>query len=191
MNHIRLEKKGLRGLAIAESFRVNDSKSTLAGVIMRRDFVIDGFAFGQATLRGDDATTSIIKMYESLNRQDVSFLILSGLIISMYNIIDIKKLHDEIGIPIIAVTYKESVGLDAAIKHHFPGSHESKISQYAKLEPRTEIILHTGNVIFIRTEGCPIKDAEKLLNSLTLQGAIPEPLRVAQLLAYSVLRSKS
>jgi len=46
MRHLHLEKKGLRGLAIAESFAQNSEKSILAGIVMRRDFVIDGFVFG-------------------------------------------------------------------------------------------------------------------------------------------------
>jgi len=65
MNHIRLEKKGLRGLAVAESFRESDKTSTLAGVVMRRDFVIDGFVLGSTTLEGDDSTDEIISMYEN------------------------------------------------------------------------------------------------------------------------------
>lgn len=186
MNHIRLEKKGLRGLAIAESFRENDTTSILAGVVMRRDFIIDGFVFGKATIEGDDATDTIISMYEKLARQDISFVLISGLIISMYNIVDIKKLQKEIMIPIIGVTYEESDGIEDAIKHHFP-NFESKITQYRKLGPRTKVSLHTKYDIYLRVEGCKVEEAKKLLDALTLQGAIPEPLRVAQLLAKAEL----
>lgn len=187
MNHIRLEKKGLRGLAVAESFRETDRVSSLAGVVMRRDFVIDGFVFGKATIEGDDATDAIISMYEKLARQDISFILLSGLIISMYNIVDIKKLWKETKIPIVGVTYEESGGIEDAIKHHFPISYESKISQYKKLGPRTEISLHTKHEIYLRLEGCRVNEAKKLLDSFTLQGAVPEPLRVAHLLAKAEL----
>ena len=69
MNHIRLEKKGLRGIAIAESFRDTDTTSKLAGVVMRRDFIIDGFVFGHAKLEGDDATESILTMYNKLKNK--------------------------------------------------------------------------------------------------------------------------
>ena len=80
MNHLHLEKKGLRGLAIAESFREGSKMSNLAGVVMRRDLVIDGFVFGKTTIEGDDATDVIVSMYERLNRQDISFILLSGLV---------------------------------------------------------------------------------------------------------------
>ncbi len=190
MNHLRLEKKGLRGLAIAESFRETDLKSKLAGVVMRRDFVIDGFVFGNATIEGDDATDAMISMYEKLDRNDISFILVSGLIISMYNIVDMMKLWKKIKMPIIGVTYGESDGMEEAIRHHFPDSYESKIKQYRNLGTRTKISLHTKHDIYLRVEGCDIREAKKLLDTFTLQGAVPEPLRVAQILAKAELDLK-
>jgi uncharacterized protein len=188
MRPLHLEKKGLRGLAIAESFHQNSEKSILSGLVMRRDFVIDGFVFGTATLDGDDATDSILKMYDELNRPDISYILISGVIISLYNIVDIKKIHEKLQIPIIGVTYNESEGIDSAIKHHFPNSYESKIQQYQKLGNRDKITLHTSSDIFVRRQGCDLPEVKHLLNELTIQGSFPEPLRVAQLLAKSLLQ---
>ena len=183
MNHLHIEKKGLRGLAIAESFQEGDKISTLAGVVMRRDFIIDGFVFGQTTIEGNDATDSILQMYKKLHRDDISFLIISGLIISMYNIVNIKKIWNELKIPIIGVTYEDSNGIEAALKYHFPESHASKLEEYHKLGQRTKISLHTGHDLYVRIEGCTIDETKNLLNALTIQGSIPEPLRVAHMLA--------
>ena len=183
MNHLHIEKKGLRGLAIAESFRENNKNSTLAGVVMRRDFVIDGFVFGQTTIEGSDATDSILKMHQKLNRDDISFVMISGLVISMYNIVDIKKIWNTLKIPIIGVTYDDSKGIEVAIKYHFPKSYQYKIEEYNKLGPRTEIRLHTGHDLYLRIEGCTLPETKSLLDTFTLQGAVPEPLRVAHMLA--------
>ena len=186
MSPIHLEKKGLRGLVIAESFKQGDKRSRLAGVVMRRDFVIDGFVFGHCTVGGDDATDSIIKMYSKLGRDDINFVLVSGLIIAMYNIIDVTTLRKETGLPVIGVTYEDSKGIESAIKYHFPDSYEQKIEKYCKLGKRSKIRLHTGYDLYLRTEGCTTKEAQKLLDHFTLQGSIPEPLRVAQLLAKSL-----
>lgn len=187
MRSLHLEKKGLRGLAIAESFLPNSSNSIFSGIVMRRDFVIDDFVFGNATLGGDDATDSILKMYDELDRPDVSYVLISGLIVSMYNIIDIKKLFDVLKIPIIGVSYHDSLGIEDALKHHFPNSHESKILEYKKLSKREKITLHTSHDIFVRREGCTLNDVKHLLNDLTIHGSVPEPLRVSQLLAKKLL----
>ena len=188
MRHLHLEKKGLRGLAIAESFTQNSKNSVLAGVVMRRDFVIDGFVFVKATLEGSDATDEILKMYKKLSRPDISYLLISGIIISMYNIVDLKKISETLDLPVIGITYQESEGIEDAIKHHFPDSYESKISQYKNLEEREKITLHTSYDVYVRREGCSLSDVQHLLDELTLQGSFPEPLRVAQMLAKTLLK---
>ena len=45
------EMKGIRVLGIAESFRKTNACSTLAGIVMRRDLVIDGMVFGNVRLQ--------------------------------------------------------------------------------------------------------------------------------------------
>ena len=104
MRSLHLEKNGIRGLAISESFRQDSEKSVLAGIIMSNDFVIDGFVLGNTTIKGDDATDQIISMYKKLERPDICYIIISGIIISLYNMVDIKKIYDTLMIPVIGVT---------------------------------------------------------------------------------------
>ncbi len=190
MRHLHLEKKGIRGLAIAESFSQNSKKSILSGIVMSTDLVIDGFVFGHSTVGGDDATDAILEMYEKLDRQDVSFLLISGIVISLYNIIDMKRISEKIGLPVIGVTYEGSSGIEDAIKHHFPESYKSKLTEYSKLESRKKITLHTSYNLYVRNEGCTVLEAKQLLDKITLQGSIPEPLKITQLLANTLLKSK-
>jgi endonuclease V-like protein UPF0215 family len=150
---------------------------------MRRDLVIDGITFGNSTVAGDDATDSIISMYDSLVRNDISCILLDGLVISMYNIIDGERVLSKTGLPVIAITFEDSQGLDETIKHHFPESWQLKLAQYGKLGIRERITLKTGKSLFIRYWGINQRKALALLNSFTLQGSIPEPIRVAKLAA--------
>ena len=157
---------------------------------MSTDLIIDGFVVGHSTVGGDDATDAILSMYESLDRQDVSFLLISGIVISLYNIVDVKRISEKIGLPVIGVTYKDSDGIEKAIKHHFPESYESKLSEYSALGQREKITLHTSHDLYIRNEGCTVLEATQLLNKLTVQGSFPEPLRIAQMLANTLLKAK-
>ena len=190
MRHLHLEKKGIRGLAIAESFSQSSKKSILSGIVMSTDLVIDGFVFGHSTVGGDDATDAILEMYEKLDRQDISFLLISGIVISLYNIIDMKRISEKIGLPVIGVTYEESSGIEDAIKHHFPESYKSKLTAYSKLESCKKITLHTSYNLYVRNEGCTVLETKQLLDKITLQGSIPEPLKITQLLANTLLKSK-
>ena len=108
----------------------------------------------------------------------------------MYLPIDVKKISEKIGLPVIGVTYEDSKGIEDAIKHHFPKSYDSKLIEYSKLGTREKITLHTSYDLFIQNEGCTISEATRLLDKLTLQGSVPEPLRISQLLANTLLKSK-
>jgi len=163
----------------------------LVGVVMRRDLVIDGMVFGRATIKGDDATGSIISMYHSLTRDDINCIVLDGLIISMYNIIDGRKVSEETGMPVVAITFEDSRGLEGSIKGHFPANWQPKLEQYERLGKRERITLKTGKDLFIRYWGLSERRAVAILNSFTLQGSIPEPVRVAKLAARSSINQIS
>jgi endonuclease V-like protein UPF0215 family len=153
---------------------------------MRRDLVIDGIVFGSATIEGDDATDSIISMYRKLARNDVNCIMLDGLVISMYNIVDGSRVASETGLPVIAISFEASGGLQDSIRHHFSaGNWQSKIEQYDKLRRRERVMLKTGKNLFIRYWGLDQQSAIAILDSFTLQGSIPEPVRVAKLAAHS------
>ena len=190
MRRLHLEKKGLRGLAIAESFRPNTTKSILCGIVMRRDFIVDGVVFGETTIKGDDATEKILQMFKELDRPDVSYLLISGLILSLYNIVDIKKIHNVLKIPVIGLTYRESYGIENSIKHNFPDSFEFKIKNYSNLNNREKININKTSEAFVRFEGCTIHEVQYLLKNLTLRGSIPEPIKVAKLIANSLIKKE-
>ena len=189
MKTLHLKKNGIRGLSISESFEKQEKHSILAGVVMSNEFLIDGFAFNHATLQGDDITEKILMMYKKLNRDDISYLLLPGTILSMYNIVDIDIIFEQLQFPVIAVNSKNSSGLHDTLKHHFPNNFENKIKQYEKLGPRQIIYLKSKNEIYLRMRGCTVEDCKTLLDKITLQGSVPEPLRVSQTLAKTLLKT--
>jgi len=189
MRHLHIEKKAIRALGIAESFKKSERQSVLAGIVMRSDMVIDGVAYANATVRGDDATDAVIALYTDLDRTDINLVMIGGLIISMYNIIDIERLYERLKIPIIGVTFEESEGLDEHIKRQFPDTWESKMEAYRKLGSREEIKLKTGYSVFVRSQGIITKNAKQAINKFLLQGSIPEPIRVARLIARAKLEA--
>lgn len=183
---MHIPKKGLRALGIAESF-TGRTHSTLAGVVMRKDLRIDGVVFGTVTVGGMDATDTIIEMINALNRQDINVIMLSGCVIAWFNVIDPSFIHDETELPVIGITYEASEGLSADILHHFPGD-TSRLTAYEQLGERTPFELHTGYTVFLRSWGIERSDASRLCDDFTLEGKIPEPLRVARLCAYSYMQ---
>ena len=178
---MHIPKKGLRVLGIAESY-TGRTISRLAGVVMRKDLRIDGFTFSTVTVGGMDATAAVLNMMGELGRNDINLIMLSGCIIAWFNIINPAKIEQETGKPVICVTYEDSEGLFPEICHHFPGDTE-RISAYRNLGERIRVELQTQQTIFIRCWGIDAVDGTRLCNDFTIEGRIPEPLRVARLLA--------
>jgi endonuclease V-like protein UPF0215 family len=183
---MHIAKKGLRVLGIAESFS-SDEQSVLAGLVMRKDLRIDGISFGNTTVGGMDATGAVISLYRSFNRQDINVIMISGCVISWFNIIDPARVQEAADRPVIIVTYEDSGGIEEDIARHFPGDDE-RLSRYKALGERIPTTLSTGHTIFIRPYGISEEDAAALCSALTFDGRIPEPLRVARLCARAVMQ---
>jgi len=187
---LNVSKKGIRVLGISESFRKGVSKkSVLAGIVMRGDLLIDGFAITTITVGGLDATQGVLNIYNILNRKDINAIMLNGVIIAWYNVIDLEKIYNETKVPIIAVTYEESEEkLDKYFKENFPEDCEKRIEIYRRNGEREKIRLKTGHVVLVRYLGMRKDEAKGLLNKFVRQGAIPEPLRVSRLLARTLMQ---
>ena len=101
-------KTGVRVLGISESFNRGDTKSIVAGVIMRGDYRIDGFGVCRPIVGGTDSTTSLLSLYQRLDRPDIRAWMLGGSVISWFNIVDIVALHEATKIPVVSVSYNPS-----------------------------------------------------------------------------------
>ena len=147
---------------------------------MRRDLAIDGIIFSDTAVGGNNGTEKVLSMISSLGRNDISCILLGGLVISVFNIINGKHISEITGLPVMAISYKKSLGLKQSI-HGI--NEKQKIRDYLQLGEREPVKLWTGKTIFVRHWGLTLDDASGLLNSLVFQGARPEPLRIATLAA--------
>jgi endonuclease V-like protein UPF0215 family len=184
---LHLNKPGIRALGVAESFRQGQKRSVLAGVVMRSDFVIDGVALGKTAVGGDDATSSIASLFRKFHRNDVNLVMVSGAILSLYNIIDVDGLASRTKLPVVCLTYKETAGIEGSIRRHFPTGAATKLVAYRKLGKRTGVQLKTGHRVYVRTAGMGSDSVKPILDAFTLQGSVPEPVRVAKLVARAAL----
>jgi endonuclease V-like protein UPF0215 family len=184
-----VHKKGIRALGIAESFvKGTTQKSVLAGVVMRADRIVDGFSFSLVTVGGMDATNQVIDLIERLQRQDINLILLNGCVISWFNVVDLHQVYAVGSIPLICVTYDNSEGLDQYFRELFPTTWQQRLQTYKQNGERTPITLKTEKTIFTRCLGVPLDEATGALNKFTVFGAIPEPIRVARLLARSLMK---
>ena len=164
---------------MAESHSGDSEFSALAGVVMRSDGVVDGFAFGRMRVGGDDATRSIVQLASSLCRDDISYVMVWGTIMSRYNLVNVEDVSLRLGMPVLGLSDRLRRDAEAVICAKYP----ERLEKYHSMAPCMAIRLRTGSTVYARLAGCSKDQAALLLNHTTRQGRIPEPVRVARLLA--------
>ncbi len=181
-------KRGVRVLGVSESFQRSDSHSIAAGVVMRGDMRIDGVSFCQPTVGGMDATEKLVEMFEKLGRDDIRAWMLGGCIISWFNVVNSVGLYERTGVPVVCVSYHHSNGIEKYLQEYFPEDWKARHENMDTGGTRKEFTLETGHSIFITQAGIGLKDARRLVNRFTLDGRVPEPIRVARIAAAAIRR---
>jgi len=185
-------KKGVRALGVAESYRGEGGDSFLAGAVVRADRVVEGFRFTTITVGGTDATDGNVELYDAFDREDVRFVLVSGIAPAWYNIVDIDAVHEETGVPVVSVTYEQGNenGLESALKDEFEGNAlEKRLALYDSLPSRRRFSFGE-NDIYVRSVGISDDRADEWVRGFTRsdEGSVrPEPVRVARLAARGIL----
>lgn len=197
-------KPGVRALGVAESYReqvgterregptdgrarsgaTREATSTLAGSVVRASRIVDGFVFGQCTVGGSDATAAVCEMVDRLDREDVRYCFLAGVAPAWFNVLDLRRIHEETGLPTISVSFEESPGLETAIREAVDDEDAvaERIETYRDQPPRRHLAVN-GETVFVRNVGIDDGEAETVVRRFTPEGGRPEPLRVARLAA--------
>lgn len=181
-------KKGVRVLGVSESFDKSDERSILVGVVMRGDLRIDGFSVCTPTIGGNDSTEELVLMFNRLNRKDIRAWMLGGSVISWFNIVDITVLHERTGIPVICISYHPSDGIEKYLMEYFPTDWKIRLNLLEKSGERKTIQLQTGHSVYLSVAGIGLSRAKNLLDKLTIDGRVPEPVRVARTIAAGLHR---
>lgn len=184
-------KKGVRALGIAESYRGEDGDSYLAGAVVRADSVVEGFRFTTITVGGTDATERIVELYDDFDREDVRFVLVSGIAPAWYNTVDIDAIHDATDVPVVSVTYEEGDenGLRSSLEDEFEGDDlEERLDLYESLPLRRRVSVGEGQEVYVRSVGVTDERADEWVRGFTIEdGGRPEPVRVARLAARGLL----
>lgn len=160
---------------------------------MRSDLIIDGFGADTLMVSGSDATRSVLRLYAHFGRNDINAILVSGSVLSLYNVLDIDEIFSVLELPVVALSFKQSTSdLASNISALFPKkTAKQKLVLLEKLGNARKLMLKTGYEVFVRTAGISENESTKLLDKFTLQGAIPEPIRVARLLAKTIAPFRS
>lgn len=159
----------------------------LVGVVCARTRV-DGLLVSKIRRDGANATRVMIEMIEgSQFRDHVRAVLLQGIAVGGFNVVDVHALHEALGIPVVAIARRlpDYGAMKAALFARVPGAARKwrLIERAGALDP--------VRGVYVQRVGISLDHARELLVATTLHGNLPEPLRVAHLVAGAIVDGRS
>jgi len=178
-------KKGVKILGIAcSSFnRLEDKFVPIYGVVYRGASLFEGVLKTSIEVDGEDATEKIQTMIEqSKHNKQLNLIMTRGITIAGFNYIDIKKLYEKTGLPVISVVDRKPnfEKIRSAIKNVVNWEERYKVITNSSL---IREIQSSEEPVFIQSIGFKEEEIATFLKKVTVVGRIPEPIRVARLIA--------
>ena len=179
-------KKEIRILGIDDMpFSFKDEFTSIVGVVMRGGIYLEGVLKSNIKVDGIDATEKIIEMIEKTrHKKQLKIIMIDGIALGGFNVLDGEKIFNETGLPIITITRNkpDMEKIKKALKKHFDD-----------WEKRWEIInkgkteeINLRYKIYIKYFGINEEEAINAIKISTIRGAIPEPIRIAHLIATGI-----
>ncbi|MBK9036738.1 MAG: DUF99 family protein [Myxococcales bacterium] len=149
---------------------------------------LDGVLSGKVRRDGTNSTDALIALVANGKfRGHVRAVLLQGIALAGFNVVDVHRLHAALGVPVVVVVRKHPrLGMvrDALLDRTPGGARKWKLVEAAG--PLTNL-----GTMWVQHIGLSAADATALLRATTLHGNVPEPLRLAHLIAGGVTTGQS
>ncbi len=188
----RIIKQEIRILGVDDSpFPSHTTeKVMLVGTVFRAGNWLDGVLSTYIKGDGTDATEKIADMVKnSRNLGQLGVIMLDGITFGGFNLVNIRKIYESTGVPVIVIMRKipnfESI--------------KKALKRFDDWENRWANVIEAGEVykventepVYMQIHGIEMEDAEDIVRLSTTRSAIPEPLRVAHIIAAGIITGES
>jgi uncharacterized protein len=167
-------------------FQWGDAQADVVGVLMRGGSYVEAVLRTRVAVDGDDATAVLAQLVgRSRYHAQVQVVMLDGVALGGFNVVDLDALHGAIERPILTVTRDppDKEAIEAALRKHLPDAERRlALLQRHPLE-RVET---AHNPVWVKRVGLGEQDARDIVRATTVRGALPEPLRLAHLIAAAI-----
>jgi endonuclease V-like protein UPF0215 family len=190
---IRVVKPEIRVLGVDDGEFIPRSKAQalIVGVVFRGGYWLEGVMHTEVEVDGFDATNKLSAMITSSpHHRQLRVVMLNGITFAGFNVVDIKALNKETGLPVIAVT-REKPDL-AAIRDALGNLPESEVRWKAVVNAGEVFEVSTRSPrerIYIHVAGVSLDAARRIVRLTSTRSSVPEALRVAHLVASGISHS--
>jgi endonuclease V-like protein UPF0215 family len=158
-----------------------DGRVPVVGVHMRGSSRLEGVLLTDVERDGDDSTAQIAACLRDSGLRGTKALLLDGASFAGFNVVDLDGLAEETGVPCVAFTkgVPDMRAMQAALQN-VPNPE----TKWHFLSKRRNVTLPTQTTpVTISFAGIDREQAIELLALTTQRGLVPEPLRVAHMIA--------
>lgn len=158
----------------------------VAGVVCA-DTRFEGMVWGTVQKDGEDATEVLSNLLlQSKFYDQVHLVLIDGLAVGGFNLIDLPELAQRLQRPCVCVMRKlpKMESIQRALEN-LPGT-AKRLDLLRKAGP-----IYQHEPFYFQTKGGTPETVGKILQRLTVQGQVPEALRIAHLIGAAVMMGQS
>jgi len=149
---------------------------------------VDGVLRGRVRRDGANATRSLAALVgQGRFAGQAQAVLLQGITLAGFNVVDIRALAEQLGLPVLVVARRQPdlQAVRRALLDKVPGGRRKwrLVQRAGPMEPCGEL--------WLQRAGIDAGRARRLLAAHTLHGKLPEPLRLAHLVAGALQRGES
>ena len=164
------------------AFRKGVTQKALLAVVLFKGLKIENVKTTKITVDGLDGT---VKLSKILSKWKFEAVMLAGVSFAGFNVIEPTVIHEQFGTPVIIIsrTKPNNKAVKRALQQHFE-DWQLRWKVFEKLGMIHKIAASPSeSPVYVETVGVHVTCAGKLIRALSVYGRIPEPLRVARLIA--------
>jgi hypothetical protein len=162
------------------------------GVVFRGGKCLDGLLKTEVVVDGMDSTEKIINLINSSRqKQQLKVIMFDGITLAGFNLIDAKRIFEETKIPVIVINRKMpnlAKVRNALKKFDDFDSRWRTIENAGKIK---ECYVKDFKKIYYQNIGIDDETTKEIIKLSCTRSYIPEPLRIAHIIATGVVRGES
>jgi endonuclease V-like protein UPF0215 family len=184
-------KRQIRILGIDDSsFSFGAKHVPVIGVVVRGSAYIEGVLRTTVVVDGRDATRVLTRLINhTRHKEQLKTIMLDGVALGGFNIVDIEELNEATGVPVITITRDEPdfEKIKDALRKHF----DDWNTRWATLSRGTLERIEGHYPLYVKHAGISLEDVKEIIRLSTIRGAIPEPIRLAHVIATGIVTGES
>lgn len=156
-------------------------------VLLRADNRVEGILSTDVTVDGLDSTDKIISaLKQSSFPEQARYIFLDGINFAGFNVADAERINKETGLPVIIV-FRKQPDIDGIKKAL--GKLPDAGKRISLMEKAGSI--HSSEKILFQVRGASEREALEAIEKFTFHSNLPEPVRLAHLIASAVTLGRS